>query len=83
MKRGNRLKVGDIVKVWWSNERTDGNWDQIVRIETPKQSMPYFTNGYRFAFFLGNKTGMTIPNDGVFEIRRGVREHAQITTREP
>lgn len=71
IKYGRNLKKGDVIDVWWSNENTDGNWDEITRIETPKQTMAHvWEKGYRFAYFRGNKIGMTIPNDDTFKVRK-------------
>ena len=67
---GGDLKVGDIIKVWWSP-----NEDQISKLEPYTGSLAYlFPKGAQIATFTHIPTGcrrplgMTIDNDHDFEL---------------
>lgn len=75
MKFGRKLKKGDKIKVWWSSypSQKNKNEDIIEKIENPSEysrcaMKDVFKEGFRFAYFVGNRVGMTIPNDELFKV---------------
>lgn len=68
-KLGKNLKVGDTIEVWWSPTNGKANQDTITRLEKYNGSLAYlWPKGAKLAYFLYNKTGMTIDNSDYFTI---------------
>jgi hypothetical protein len=63
---GSELKVGDTITVWWGSNR-----DTIIGLVPYVEFSPLmslFPNGARIATFAINQGGMTIENDGRYEL---------------
>jgi hypothetical protein len=77
-KFGNKLKVGDTIKVWWSSyDGQKGLAEDTITKLTRYDGLPHvFKKGARIAEFQFNRMGMTIPNDEVYDvIKNEIQDH--------
>lgn len=69
--RGSELRVGDTIKVWWSSVQKERggrpNEEVITKLVKYTGSLDCFKDGARLADFRCSRTGMTIPNDTIYE----------------
>lgn len=61
------LRVGDKISVWWSKEGQPPNLDTITALQ-PYRGHLACLKGAQLASFALNRTGMTIPATGRYEV---------------
>lgn len=71
---GKDIQVGDVLHTWWDNTTRggDGCRDPIQRISVPYSGpLAYcWKHGAYFAYFMFNRTGMTIDNASYYTVDR-------------